>query len=296
MKFSKKYIVLLFIILIGGYYIYRTIAKSNAKKEHLIYVASLEHTASKNVQILTDTILIDYLGSKRTIALYLPDNYDLDSVSYPVIYFLDGQSLFDQKIQEGMEWELDEVLDSISRIGGEKSVVVGINSSDDRLREYKPFPSDRWYSHKNVSGDQHAEWIVQSLKPWIDNRYRTKTSMNSTIIGGASLGGLMSYYMLMKYSETFGSAIVLSPSFWVNEDVYELHKDNKNLFSQKIYFDAGELETPTVQSIEKMQDLLIMYGMPKENLKLDIEIGLGHWHMTWRKGFKKAYPWIIENN
>lgn len=293
MKLRKKYLVYLLIILIGGYFGYRTIAKNKAQKEHLLYVQSLENTASENVHILSDTISIDYLGTKRTLALYLPNNYELDSVSYPVIYFLDGQSLFDQKIQEGTEWQIDEVLDSISNLGGRKSIVVGINSSEDRMKEYKPFPSDRWYSHKNVSGDQHAEWIVQTLKPWIDARYRTNPDMKSTIIGGASLGGLMSYYMLMEYPENFGGAIVFSPSFWVNEEVYTLHKKNKNLFKQRIYFDAGELETPTVDGIEKMRDILIRDGMPEENMKLDIESDEGHWHMTWRKGFKKAYPWIL---
>ncbi len=37
----------------------------------------------------------------------------MDSITYSVIYFLDGQSLFDQKIQEGQEWQVDEVLDSL---------------------------------------------------------------------------------------------------------------------------------------------------------------------------------------
>jgi predicted alpha/beta superfamily hydrolase len=257
-------------------------------------VATLEHTASKNVQILTDTIPIDYLNEKRTLAVYLPENYDTDSAHYSVIYFLDGQSLFDQKIQEGMEWQIDEVLDSLGLLNQEQSIIVGINSSEDRLKEYKPFPSTRWYSDKVVSGDQHAEWIVNSLIPFIDARYRTKKEADATVIAGASLGGLMSYYMLMEYSHIFGAAIVFSPSFWVNEIVYTLHENNQRLFEQKIYFDAGELETPTVESVQKMYDILVNYGMPTENIKVDIEEGEGHWHNTWRKGFKKAYPWIVQ--
>jgi hypothetical protein len=45
-----------------------------------------------------------------------------------------------------------------------------------------------------------------------------------------------------------------------------------------------------------MQQILLKFGMPKENIKLDIEQGEGHNAMAWRKGFKKAYPWIIEGN
>ena len=203
-------------------------------------------------------------------------------------------SLFDQKIQGGMEWKLNKVLDSLGNIGAQQSIVVGIYNSYRRMKEYKPFRSDRWYSDWTVSGDKHADWIVSKLKPWIDNKYKTKKEAAQTYIGGASLGGLMSYYMLMEYPDTFGGAFVFSPSFWVNEKVYTLHENNKNLLNQKIYFNAGQLETPTVQSIEKMEAILLKAGVPRANIKLDVEAELGHWHMTWKNGFPKAYPWIVE--
>ena len=288
-----RYIILIGLVGAGIFFAYKEIQKRQREREHEAWVATLEHTASPNVQILPDTITVDYLGEKRTLALYLPEGYETDSVDYPVIYFLDGQSPFDQRIQEGTEWEVDEVIDSISQLGGQKAIVVGIYNSEDRLREYKPFPSDRLYSHKRVSGDQHAEWIATKVKPWVDERYRTQTEPASTIIGGASLGGLMSYYMLMEYPEVFGGAIVFSPSFWVHEKVYKLHEQNEQLHQQRIYFNAGQLETPTVESIEKMHQVLLDAGMPAENMRLDVEEGEGHWHMTWLKGFKKVYPWIV---
>ena len=292
-KFLRyTFITIALLALIG--YIYRSIVRYQEEKEHQAWVATLEHTASPNVQIWPDTVMVDYLDKKRTLAVYLPEGYETDSVYYPVIYFLDGQSLYDQKIQEGTEWQVDEVIDSLAELGGQQAIVIGIYNSEDRMREYKPFPSDRWYSHKRgTTGDLHAKWIVESLKPWVDERFRTLPETKYTVIAGASLGGLMSYYMLMTYPETFGGAIVFSPSFWVNEDVYTLHEGNTTFSEQKIYFNAGELETPTVSSIEKMHGILLEQGMPPENMKLDVEKGLGHWHMTWTNGFRKAYPWIL---
>lgn len=295
MKKKLFYVVVIVLLAVAAYWIYTTIIDRIEAQKHREWVESLEPTISKHVQILPDTIMIDYLNEKRTLALYLPEGYEKDTMDYPVIYFLDGQSLFDQKIQEGTEWQLDEVLDSLGRINQTQAIIVGIYNSEDRMKEYKPFPSTRWYSDKVVHGDQHAAWIVNTLKPWIDARYRTQKEAKSTIIGGASLGGLMSYFMLMEYPHVFGGAIVFSPSFWVNEMVYTLHEKNQNLSEQKIYFDAGQLETPTVESIEKMQGILVEHGMPPENIKLDIEEGEGHWHMTWRKGFKKVYPWIVQD-
>ena len=75
--------------------------------------------------------------------------------------------------------------------------------------------------------------------------------------------------------------------------IFEIWKKNKNVLNQRIYFNAGELETPTVSSVQKMQDILLKYGVPEEQIKVDIEKEEGHWHMTWRKGFKKVYPWIV---
>lgn len=294
MKKKLLYLLGLTLLLLGGYIGWQYRQAQIEEREHREWVASLEHSASPNVQILVDTITVDYLQQKRTLAIYLPPDYETDSVDYPVIYFLDGQSLFDQKIQEGMEWRVDEVIDSLAALGQEKAIVVGIYNAEDRLLEYKPFPSTRWYSDKSgTHGDQHADWIVEQVKPWIDGRYRTRQEVEATVIAGASLGGLMSYYMLMEYPETFGAAIVFSPSYWVNEAVYQLHEDNPRLKEQKIYFNAGELETPTVESIQKMYQILLEAGVPAENMKLDVEKELGHWHITWQNGFPKAYPWIV---
>ena len=42
-----------------------------------------------------------------------------------------------------------------------------------------------------------------------------------------------------------------------------------------------------------MEEILLEAGVPKQNIKLDVEEGLGHWHITWRNGFQKAYPWMM---
>jgi predicted alpha/beta superfamily hydrolase len=283
------------LLVIAVFSVYRMISNRIEKKRYREWVENLETSAAENVQILTDTISVNYLHKKRTLAIYLPENYAVDTVKYPVVYFLDGQSLFDQKVQRGTEWQVDETLDSLGRLNKEQSIIVGIYNSKDRLKEYKPFPSTGRNADRAFSGDRHAEWIAKSLKPWIDEKYRTKRGANSTFIGGASLGGLMSYYMLMKYPDVFGGAIAFSPSFWVNERVFHLHEKNGNLSGQKIYFNAGERETRTIESLRKLQDILVKDGLPEENIRVQIEEGEGHNHETGRKGFRKAYPWMVNN-
>ena len=274
---------------------YRYYQKIQAKKAHQEWVANLKHTASPNVQILNDTIEIDYLGKKRTLAIYLPANYEKDtSIRYPVLYFLDGDALFDEKILEGHEWQLDEVLDSLGKLGGQQAIVVGIYNSKERRTEYKPYLSPLLPEETSVSGREHAEWIATDLKNWVDQNYRTLPDPSSTVIGGASLGGLMAYYMLMTFSNVYDRAIVFSPSFWVNEDIFTVDKEVSDLSGKRIYFNAGELETPIAESAKEMHQHLLNRGMAAANLKMDIIKGEGHWHMTWRIGFRKAFPWILE--
>lgn len=296
MKIRIRYFFGCLVLGVAAIFAYKKATDFFKEKKRQELAETLEPSASKNVQILENILEIDYLGEKRTLAIYLPAGYTADTAAYSVIYFLDGQSLFDQKILPGNEWQLDEVLDSLGKISGEQSILVGIYSAEDRFDEYRPLPeTNRWLSDRSFHGDKHADWIVNKLKPWIDLQYRTKKAAESTLIGGSSLGGLMAYFMLMKYPEVFGAGIVMSPSFWVNEDIYSLHLDNPELYNQKIYFNAGELEPRTIENAERMRQTLLEFGMPREHLKFDLVQGLGHSHLVWREGFKRAYPWIIRN-
>ena len=180
--------------------------------KHKQWVAGLVSTASPNVTILPDTILVDYLGEKRSLAIYLPSDYKKDTTRYPVIYFMDGDSPFDQKIQEGVEWQVDEVIDSISALGGPSAIVVGVyNHPTQRLTEYKPFPSKEIRNEKIVTGPEHAEWLATDVKAWVDANYRTLSDPDNTTIGGCSLGGLMSWYMITHFPDVYGNALVWSP-------------------------------------------------------------------------------------
>ena len=256
---------------------------------------ALESTASPNVHILKDTILVDYLNKPRSLSVYLPPNYKGDTVRYPVIYFYDGQSLFDEKVKGGTEWKIDEVLDSLYQTDGLSAIVVGIYNSRIRLTEYKPFVSPKLRREKIVSGDKHAEWVATDLKAWIDQHYRTRPEVSHTFVGGASLGGLMAWYSISTYPDVYGGGFIYSPSLWVHDKVFDLHQNIQGLPNKLIYMNAGELETPVVKDVEKLANILKNRGMTSENLFFEIIPGEGHWHMTWQKGSQKAIPWLLQS-
>ena len=212
-----------------------------------------------------------------------------------MLYFLDGDALFSDSINQGWEWQVDEVIDSLSQIGGPEVIVIGIENAENRTPEYPPFLSPFIPELKEVTGDKQAEWIATDLKTWVGSTYRTKPEPENTTIGGASLGGLMAYYMIMTYPETFQNAIVFSPSLWVNEKVFSLHQQIDNFSKFKIYLNVGDREfNSMVPDAKKLNTILQKQGMNANQLQFDIEANAGHDHLTWRKGFKKAFPWIVQ--
>lgn len=261
------------------------------------WLKTAQPTNEENAYHIPDEISVDYLGETRDLEIFLPKGYhDNDSTRYPVLYFYDGDNLFDQIVALGDEWEVDEHINMIDSMGGLTAIVVGIPSSDrHRSSEYKPFPSDQVKEDTVVYGAKHAEWYATDLKDWVDANYRTMPGRENTGIGGCSLGGILAYHSVMTYPDVYGRGIIFSPSFWVDMDkVKSLHKNYPDLSSLRLFLNAGEIETPTVDNAVIIRDILLADGLPKENMYFDVEPGEGHWHAAWRKGFKKAYPWILE--
>jgi predicted alpha/beta superfamily hydrolase len=148
----------------------------------------------------------------RDILVYLPPSYADSHQRYPVIYMHDAQNLFDPHTSfVGVEWQVDEALESLSH-EGQEAIVVGISNRGQasRMDELSP------YAHKghSGSGDLYLQFLVETLKPLIDLSFRTRPDREHTGIMGSSLGGLISLYAFFNLPDTFGLAGIMSPSLW----------------------------------------------------------------------------------
>ena len=154
------------------------------------------------------------LNGQGWIWLYLPPDYATSTKRYPVIYMQDGQNLFDNKTSFSGEWEVDETLNKLHSEGDYGAIVVGIdNGGNKRLDEYSPWKNS---SYGGGEGDAYIDFIVQSLKPYIDTNYRTLSAPEYTCIFGSSLGALIATYAAIKYPGIFGKAGAFSPAYWFN--------------------------------------------------------------------------------
>jgi predicted alpha/beta superfamily hydrolase len=244
-----------------------------------------ESSASKNVS--TFTIEAPQLKTTKKIWIYLPEDYSATAKKYSVIYMHDAQNLFDSKTAYSGEWNVDEKLDSLKV----PVIVVGIeHGNDKRIDELTPFKNEK-YGGGNA--DNYLDFIVKTLKPYIDKNYRTKPKAKNTIIMGSSLGGLVSYYAILKYPKTFGKAGVFSPSFWFSNDIYTLTEKAPKI-KTKIYFLCGDKESDDmVKDMTKMERLLDTKRCYCLHLtKSKIVKGGEHNEKLWRDGFVKAVLWL----
>tara|TARA_R110002124_G_scaffold734_5_gene3521 strand:- start:3916 stop:4527 length:612 start_codon:yes stop_codon:yes gene_type:complete len=199
----------------------------------------------------------------------------------------DAQNLFDAKTSYAGEWNVDEKLDSINA----QLIVIGIeHGNEKRMEELTPFKNEK-YGGGNA--DAYLEFIVKTLKPQIDQKYRTKIKKKNTLIMGSSLGGLVSFYAILKYPKVFGKAGVFSPSFWFSDKIYDVAENTKKIKS-KIYFMCGDNESEDmVSDLNKMEYLINTKRCYCLNLNQKRIISGGqHNEKLWRDGFTKAILWL----
>ena len=154
---------------------------------------------------------------ERRAYIYLPASYYKDKTRrYPVMYMFDGHNVFfDSDATYGKSWGMNKYMNNAKK----ELIIVAVECNHEgngRIVEYSPM------NHENSSmgkirgkGRVYMNWLVGTLKPYIDEHYRTLPDRCNTIICGSSMGGLMALYGVTVYNHVFQRAACLSPSLWV---------------------------------------------------------------------------------
>lgn len=251
------------------------------------------YTASPQVKIIDTAFLMPQLNRKRRIWIYLPKSYSSSNKTYPVLYMNDGQNLFNEQTALFGEWCVDETIDSIIKNGGKECIIVGIdNGGEKRLNEYAPYPFENNKIKYTAEGKLYIDFLANTLKPFIDKKYRTKNNAENTFIAGSSMGAVISLYAILKYPKIFGGCGVFSPAFWTSKDLFVDAATFKNESLFKIYFYSGKKEGSQVaDEMNKMADVF----SNKVNIKMYrtvTEFG-EHNEKSWKREFGAFYSWIL---
>lgn len=244
-------------------------------------------------------------GTNRMLHIYLPDDYDTCNEYYPVMYFFDGHNLFsDADATYGKSWGLKAYLDQWNK----KMIIVGIECShvgQQRLSEYMPYLANRKpFSQLEVLGDQTLKWIVEEIKPYIDDVYRTLPFRECCGIAGSSMGGLMAFYGVTAYNEVFSKAACISSS--INICMKEIEKQ---LASQtldpdtRMFMSWGTREVKDLLDIHRIDTTSMTYARhyfiqeyvdgQDASMQMYCQVGGGHCEADWEKlvPFFMQYLW-----
>lgn len=162
---------------------------------------------------------------KRDLFVWTPPGYNDPanaSKTYPVLYMHDGQNLFQAHPAVPAEWGVDEIATKLITEGKvEPMIIVGIpHGGKSRASEYMPFANKRLGDMKPM-GDWYADWIVSEVMPRVERSFRVKTGKENTVIGGSSLGGIISLHIAGKYPGKFRGVLC--------ESIAPLGEDNATL-------------------------------------------------------------------
>ena len=250
----------------------------------------------------------------RNVDVWLPSDYD-SSKKYAVLYMNDGQVLFDPSFSWlNDEWQVDEMMGKLLKENKiQNTIVVAVwNSGLGRVGDYfpqKPFESlPQQYIDsvraemnkveytknmmKDIHSDNYLKFLVDELKPLIDEKYSIHTDKEHTFIMGSSYGGLISMYAISEYPEVFQGAACLS-THWIGTfsdnptiaqsfiDYFGKHVPNAE--NHKIYFDYGSetLDQYYEPYQLKIDSIMRLNGYDESNWKTLKFEGKNHSEASW---------------
>ncbi len=263
------------------------ISKADTTPEAPLHIAN--STASKNVHIIDTAFYMPQLNRYRRIWIYLPQDYSTSHKNYPVLYMQDGQNVFDEATSFAGEWGVDEALDSLHASDKQAIVVAIDNGAAKRINEYSPYDMAEYGKGE---GNLYIDFLVHTLKPYIDTHYRTLRRQKHTFIAGSSLGALISFYAILKYPKVFGGAGIFSPAFWIAPPIKKDIEKNGRKVKGKIYFYAGKKESENM-----ITDMLAVFNQLHSLSKADMTTVIRedgkHSESTWRNEFPLFYNWLM---
>ena len=242
------------------------------------------------------------LRNNRDVVVWLPPGYGLMRRRHPVIYFQDGQNIFDPATAFlGNAWQAgDRATELIRAHQITAPIMVGVyNTGFNRMNEYAPTPAEftGWDGEKcRSTGDakRYARFLVNELKPFIDARYLTLPGVRHTALVGSSMGGLVSLYFALWHPRVFGHVAALSPSvWWDNRAVIHEFARLRKKPDIRLWLDMGTAE-PGWEAIRLLRDALVAKGWkPGADLAYLEATGAEHTEAAWAARIGDVLQWIV---
>jgi predicted alpha/beta superfamily hydrolase len=245
------------------------------------------------------------LGNERKLLVWLPPGYETDANNrYPVLYLHDGQNVFDAATSFAGEWRADEAATRlIEQHKIEPIIIVAIeNAGAARIAEYTPTADATCGAGAGGKGEAYAKFLIEEVKPFVDRTYRTQGDRDHTAVGGSSLGGLISLYLVFQHGDVFSKAAVMSPSLWWDDHnlVRAIEANPAPLRRAKLWIDMGTREGAGDDPARNVADARHLASVLREagisegrDFQLSIVEGASHNETAWASRFDQVLVFLF---
>ena len=244
-----------------------------------------------DITVLSKRFNVPQLRRRRRISVLLPWDYEASGKRYPVLYLQDGQNLFEDDAPFGT-WGVDKQLAALAQQGKGDFIVVAIDHGGrERIREFLPYDSQKW---GEGLGRDYAGFLAETLKPYIDEKFRTLPDRANTGIGGSSMGGLISIYAGIMFPTTYSRFMIFSPSLWAAPNICAEPLRFAASPDTKIYLYVGGKEgAGMVSNAKKFRETVARQGVNRARFHLEIDDDGRHTESRWGQEFPKAADWLF---
>ncbi len=245
--------------------------------------------------LVAEPMDVPELGRRVELLAWVPPNHS-SGRRYPVLYMHDGSNLFDEVTSNTGEWRVDETMTEF----GFEAIVIGIpNAGDRRHVEYCPWPS---HLGADVLGSAYAAFVVNRVKPFVEESLPAKRGREAAGVMGSSLGGLISLYLWLEYPGEFGIVGSMSTAAWFTPDVWAYLEEQQPPRS-RIYVDVGtnEIVDDPAASAAYLADYhrlvgwLRSRGFDDELLLAVEEEGAIHIESAWARRLPRALQFLLRD-
>ncbi len=219
-------------------------------------------------------------GYDKLVHIWTPDNYKSAGKKSSVIYLLDGQAAdFLEQPSGHTIAESDAATEQVKAMmstTGKKTILVAVETDGydtAATRDDELIPNLGKMAHEEGTsqklGNKLADFICKTVNPYIQKHYNVYKDAKHTSVEGTSLSALEAFYITMRYPDKFGSAGILSPSFWTYSDKTWRKFLSKNKFSESspfLYIYSGGKKGDTGAEATDMVNRLKDMKYPKNKL------------------------------
>lgn len=256
--------------------------------------------------VSTASIVTNFVNSTepgidaRTIRIYLPRGYHNHLWKrYPVLYLHDGQNVFDPGGTFG-SWSADAIATrEIGQGRMRETIIVAVDNTTNRQVEYEP-PGDRYYAGvPSGQGDAYIRFIAGNVRPTLDVNFRTLNDRRNTLLGGSSMGGLISLYGGYE-TNLFGAILAMSPAV-TRAPNYLATLRTRTRLPMHIYLDTGTDEGNVGVGVGnywdkpwEAYDVFLSQGYAvNDDLLMVVGVGDYHNEAAWRRRLPPALRYLL---